>query len=292
MPRHRTRDIINEQFWKHSWASIRPFLLGYGVPFILFVAAALFTTFLREGNLSGLSWEKWLAIGGYSTFASMITGWAKSAEKKKPQNELDTQYKMAFYYASKSIFDYYRLSLIPPLSSTEYLQEILSNIADSVTAILEANSIVDNHLITATVMLERPAENGTPRVLEMVAFGPPNRLNRRRIRLPLTDQYDPERTLPGAPTAFLTNIIVYIEDITDPKFANVPFFKNRPYRSVFSVPITDNEDGEEERPFAVLNVDSPNVNHFVDREFIKDKIYPALRPQIALMKLLRKNGVI
>jgi hypothetical protein len=290
MSRHGHRDVINEQFWKHLWGKVRPFLLGYVVPFVLFVAAALFTTFLREGNFSGLTWAKWLAIVVYSTIASVITGWAKSAEKKKSQNELDTQYKMAFFYASKSIFDYHKLAFIPPLSPSGYLQEILSNIADSVTAILEANSIIDNHLITASVMVECTTANGASKILDMVSFGPPNRLNRRHIKLPLTDKYDPEKTLPGAPAAFLTNVIVYIEDINDQKYANISQFKGRPYSSLFSVPITDSEDGENEKPFAVLNVDSPNINHFVDLEFIKDKIYPALCPQIALMKLLRKSG--
>ncbi len=162
-----------------------------------------------------------------------------------------------------------------------YIEDLLFNITEIVRLILEANQIEGNS-ITADLMTIS-SDHPPQRFLEIVAFGP-KRPGRTNLKLEVSDK----NPLPGAPTAFVNNVLIYVPNTVDKKHEGN--FQNREYKSFVSIPISNNEaDGDQ---FAVLNIDSPQENQFQSEDFFASKIYPALKPSIALLKVLHKIGQI
>ncbi|MCX6054365.1 MAG: hypothetical protein NTZ74_05505 [Chloroflexi bacterium] len=279
----------------------RRIIVDYIVPGVLVFVATILSSVFSDVKIFKLKWYIWLAIIAGSALAGYLSGLAKHLESRASEHELDAQYKGTFDNTSKSVFDYYKFSLTAPTSPTAYVEEVLNYINDNVQAILAANAVTDNDLMTTTLLIEIPSVNKKQKTLKLFSFAPTHRLHRITDDISFDDEYKPSKTeiyetgttLPGAPTAFLAKVMDYIEDINLPKYNNVEYFKNLKFNSFFSIPITENEDGGmKDKVFAVLNVDSPKANHFISYDFIDEKIYPALRPQIALIKLLNKTGKI
>jgi len=104
--------------------------------------------------------------------------------------------------------------------------------------------------------------------------------NRALIDVPL----DPNDIWPGGPEAYYSKEITYVDDTKSRKYRR--FFHNPAYDSFISLPILRNEiDGE---IVAIINIDSDIKNQFVSKKFISEKIFPALIPTIALIKVLHK----
>jgi len=283
------------------WKKARKIFVDFIIPGFLVFIATILSSICSAVDLSLLKWYIWVAIVLGSGLAGLVSGAAKHLEAKQSEYELDAQYLGTFANTSKSVFDFYRLLVEPKLTNEDYLIELLNYINDNVKAILDANAVIDNDLMTTTLMIEDYIGQENSKVLKLIAFAPNHHLNRIKGKFPVgneyksskTEKYEPGDTLPGAPTTYWVNLIDYVENIASPKYEKVEYFKDRPYKSFFSVPITENEDGgKQDKVFAVLNVDSPKENHFVSYDFIVDKIYPALRPQIALIKLMHKKRII
>jgi len=144
--------------------------------------------------------------------------------------------------------------------------QILQDIEKVVTQTLKMLKIETKN-ITANLMLYSPKKN----VLTLRYFG--TRLDRRTsLVLPL------DKGLPGATAAFVTKEIVYIENTQSPEY-NHHFSISKSYRSIISYPIQNNR-----KIYAILNIDSENVNQFVSNEFITIELLPKMQPFIALLR--------
>ena len=100
--------------------------------------------------------------------------------------------------------------------------------------------------IVANLMVYSPET----KTIDLLYFGT-HAQDRHKIKLPI----EKERYIPGAPTAFIYNEIVYIPNIHDEKFKNF-FNTNSPYKSIISIPIRD----ENNNPWAILNIDSTKAS--------------------------------
>lgn len=264
--------------WRNLWSDV-------GLLWLSFLVAMTGSLVIRDGNFSGLlNRGRLIMIFGFSITAALINYGVKEKERKKVQQDiesnLDIQYDMAFRYSSLSNFKFQE-TINNPEQTLPYIESLLFNISEIVRIILEANNIKAN-TITANLMIETH-QTRSQRFLKIFAFGP-SRPGRKKIKLPLTDV----NPLPGAQTAFTENRIEYIDDITNPIYNGI--FNSKEYKSFVSVPISENED--DGIRFAILNIDSPVENQFGSKVTFNAKIYPALKPSIALIKVLHKIGRI
>ena len=275
-----------KQFIKDEIKLIRRnFWTDIGLLWLSFLVTMCAAVVNRDGNFSALlELPRLILIFLFSIGAALINFHQKTKEKKKEQknieSELDIQYDMAFRYSSLSCFNL-NDALTNNSNTMAYIEDLLFNITEIVRLILEANQIEGNS-ITADLMTIS-SDHPPQRFLEIVAFGP-KRPGRTNLKLEVTDK----NPLPGAPTAFVNNVLIYVPNTVDKKHEGN--FQNREYKSFVSIPISNNEaDGDQ---FAVLNIDSPQENQFQSEDFFASKIYPALKPSIALLKVLHKIGQI
>lgn len=262
---------------KRFWTDI-------GLLWLSFLGSMTGAIVIRDGNFLNLNRDRLILIFGFSTFAALINYSSKEREKKKEQqaieSNLDIQYDLAFRYSSLSNYKIQDV-LNDSTQILQFIEGLLFNVSEIVRIILEANNIKGT-AITANLMISTQKDN-SQRFLEIIAFGP-SRPGRKKIKLTLSDK----DTLPGAATAFIKNKVEYIDDITNPIYKDV--FNSKEYKSFVSIPISENEDDGDR--FAVLNIDSPTVNQFGSKVTFDAKIYPALKPSIALIKVLHKIGRI
>lgn len=266
-------NAIRKKFWS-----------DIGLLFLSFFVTLTGAFIIKDGNFSGLTTIRLILIFFVSILAALINYEIKEREKKKQlqeiESKLDIQYDMAFRYSSLSIFNLHKtISKAPQIKP--YIEHLLFNVMEIVRLILEAN-LIEGNTFTANLMIESPAKD-SQRYLEIIAFGC-ERPGRKMIKLVLNSN----KPLPGAPTAFIKNITVYIANTADQVYNGI--FDSKEYLSFVSIPISENED--DGNWFAVLNIDSPIKDQFVSDTFFAEKIYPALKPSIALIKLIHKIGLM
>ena len=284
----KNKPQTRDPFWRILGAKILRWFLDIVAPFFIVFFPPSLGLYLRTSDFSLFSFWNVSGIVAIAGIITLLQYLVRSAEKRKVKMELDQQYKTAFSLSSQSIYDLHahikkatNNGAIP-----QYISELRLNLSETVKAILEAN-LIQNNTITANLMIEHPSVAGSQRYLEIVAFGP-KRPHREKKNIPLTDKLE-TTTKPGAPVSFLSGKTIYTDDTTKPEY--VGLFNTDEYKSFFSIAIRDS-DTNTGKVFAVLNVDSDRVGHFTDIDFINSKIYPALTPGIALIKLLRKTGQI
>lgn len=317
---------ISKRYWTNILKSVKRFFKGIWLSWLLFCLSISAGYFVKDGNflglftfqvnpdtkistIAGLNWIRIGIITGLSLGIATLNYVIESNKKKKEKNEeieriktefekvrteLDAQYDYAFKFANYCIFNLHDVIGKEKPDTISYIETLLTNMAQVSIFILDANKIENNSLITASLMVKRPVDeiDLLKCKLEIAAFGPKGRPGRRMRKLPFyRNQEDKENDnpLPGAPTAFCKKETVYIEDTTNSVYGGL--FESKEYKSFLSIPITENEtDGGD--VFAVINIDSPYINQFQDLEFFSQKISPALRPFIALIKVLHKINQI
>lgn len=317
---------VSKRYWTNNKKSIKRFVKGIWL-FWLFSCISLSAGFfVREGNfwglfitqldpvskgviVVGLNWMRIGIIFGLSFLIASGNYFSETSKKKREKNEeiekirtefekvrteLDVQYDYAFKFANYCIFNLTEIIGKEKPDVISYIEPLLTNIAQISIFILDANKIKNNSLITACLMVKRPIEekNLIKSHLEIIAFGPRGRPGRRMRKLQFyrnQEEMEKDNPLPGAPTAFCRRETVYIEDTTNALYGGI--FESKEYKSFISIPITENETDSGD-VFAVINIDSPYTNQFQDLEFFSQKISPALRPFIALIKVLHKINQI
>lgn len=110
--------------------------------------------------------------------------------------------------------------------------------------------------------------------LELVCFGT---FLSGRTKLALSLQ-DPLR--PGAPEAFHYKKAMYVDNTMSEKFRKF-FDEEKPYRSILSIPIIDDQDNV----IAIVNIDSDIPNQFNGQDFVNKKILPTVMPLLKLLQL-------
>lgn len=280
MPKNTTLKEVRFFFKQKLRILIKNIWPDIVVLWLSFIVLMTGTLVIRDEGFSGFTVNRLIWILIFSLITTLINYYIKEKAKKKEQREiesrLDIQYDMAFRYSSLSIYNLFELFYDRPQTES-YIGDLLFNISEIVRLILEANDIeVDT--ITANIMTVS-SKSQSQKYLEILAIGP-KRPGRRKRELLLSEN----NPSPGAPTAFINNTIVYISDITAQEYKGI--FDNREYKSFVSIPISENED--DGNRFAILNIDSPIVNQFESEAVFNEKIYPALKPSIALIKVLHK----
>lgn len=300
---------------KWCWDRIKEFVSEVWFIWIALVVTIPTSLIIRDGNFSsflvydsagkylGLNQDRVLLVLGLAFLAAAFDFIKKQRAKKiqaqkmfleirEARKELDSQYDYAFSYSSLSVFNLHAVANKGLQPTLRYVEKILDNITEVTRLILEANEIENGKMLTASLMVKQPKNelDLLKCTLKTYAFGP-ERPDRHALDLPFfnsKEDLDNANPLPGAPTAFCKERVEYIDNTKDEKYASA--FPNAAYNSFISIPITENEsDGAF---FAVLNIDSININQFVDKGFFSVKIYPALKPIIALIKILHKFGQI
>jgi hypothetical protein len=284
MPKNITaKDVVLfiKQSIRRTLKNIWPDLVMLWCSIALSMTGALV---IRDGGFTGFTTFRIIAILIFSLAVSLINYFVKEKVKKKELREIDSkldiQYDLAFRYSSMSIFTLFDF-LNDRTQTKSCIEDLLFNVSEIGRIILEAN-LIDSNSITANLMTVT-SNSQSQQYLEIIAFSP-KRPGRKKIKLLLSEK-DP---LPGAPTSFINNTVVYISDVTSQE--NKVKFDNKEYKSFVSIPISENED--DGNRFAILNIDSPVVNQFESEAFFNEKIYPALKPIIALIKVLHKTGRI
>jgi hypothetical protein len=127
-----------------------------------------------------------------------------------------------------------------------------------------------------------------PSSLRVWTYDEPH-LNRGYTEIPLYD--DEGNQVPGAPRAYLTKDWEIIDDVRTLRVGRGFSVKDRPYRSILSMPLTV-LDGIG-RPLAVVNIDADKPNFF-EPEVVVDKVLPLIAPvltAIGLVLRMRQQGV-
>lgn len=278
-----TKDVVLfiKQSIKRTLKKLWPDFVLLWSSIAISMAAALV---VRDGGFTGFTTFRIISIMIFSLLVSLINYYVSEKAKKKEireiESKLDIQYDLAFRYSSMSIFTLFDF-LNDRKQTKSCIEDLLFNISEIGRIILEAN-LIDSSSITANLMTVT-SNSQSQQYLEIIALAP-KRPGRKKIKLLLSEK-DP---LPGAPTSFFNNTVVYISDTTSQD--NKGMFNNKEYKSFVSIPISENDD--DGNRIAILNIDSPIVNQFESEAFFNEKIYPALKPIIALIKVLHKTGRI
>jgi len=300
---------------KWCWDRIKEFVsevwliwiaLVVAIPTSLIIRDANFSSFLvydKAGKYLGLNQDRVLLVLGLAFLAAIIDFTKKQRAKKietlkiikeiqEARKELDTQYDLAFGYSSLSVYNLHSAANKGVQPTLRYVEKILDNITEVARLILEANEIQNGKMLTANLMVKRP--NTEPDLLQcnlkIYAFGP-ERPDHHTLEIPFyknAEEKEKGNPLPGAPMAFCKERVQYIADTNDPIYDGA--FPSDAYNCFVSIPIRENDsDGD---IFAVVNIDSINTNQFVDKDFFVNKIFPALKPILSLIKILHKFGQI
>lgn len=91
----------------------------------------------------------------------------------------------------------------------------------------------------------------------------------------------------GAPEAFVTNSIRYIDNTTLDEYKN--FFsdeENSDVKSFISIPLRDNSKSV----YAVLNIDSDVIEQFINVDFIEKQVLPEIKVFVYLIKIIDLFG--
>jgi len=151
-----------------------------------------------------------------------------------------------------------------------YITELLKYMEKVVILVLGEYGINAGEICT-NLMIKK--EN--PLRLDLMYFGT-FMSGRKKIILPVNT----DALVPGAPEAYFYRKIMYINNTMSGNFRKF-FDENKPYRCIISIPLLD----AEEHPFAILNIDSDIPDQFDGKEFIDQKIIPAINPLVLLIKL-------
>ena len=157
-----------------------------------------------------------------------------------------------------------------------YLKEVLRGIEKALEAILKDNGYHVGEIVANIMVIDINRTN-----LILKCFGTYTQ-GRKRITLPIKNHVGD--VLPGAPSAYTYNEIIYINNTLDPKYQG--FFKNdKPYRSIISIPVVSDPGNGYGEVVAVVNIDSTEPDQFVSTDFIAKRIYPDIQPFIMLLTL-------
>lgn len=151
-----------------------------------------------------------------------------------------------------------------------FVSDILVYFEKVVGLVLKNDGIRSGELC-ANLMLKRT----NPLRLSLVYFG--TALGGREK---LDIQIDARNRRPGAPEAFDTGKVAYIDNTMGRKYKRF-FDENKPYRSILSIPICNLKSVV----FSVLNIDSSLPDQFISTDYISKRILPVINPFISIIQL-------
>ncbi len=161
------------------------------------------------------------------------------------------------------------------IEKKECVNSILRFIEKTVVQILRDLGTNFDDKICANIMVKKP----NPERLALEFFG--TMWGGREKRELALDENDIQ---PGAPEAFYTNKVMYVDDTTRRKYKKF-FNTEKSYRSIISIPICENGD----EVIAILNIDSDVAYIFRGRDIINKQILPVLQPFLSILKLMKQT---
>ena len=241
-------------------------------PYLVFALAAL--GILQKAWTQGFWWVTsaiFLVLLLQLSIAVKSPNWKKRDESqlKKEQNELLHLYNVLNEIEGGAAG---RIATIVALVNEGQMEEAEKATYKSQSNLLQLASDIVRYLTGAgegEIMSNLMIAEGEQ--LKIVSFSRDTH-DRKPMTLPLGE------TIPGAPRAFLTQMHQYVDNTeTTPGFEAV---KDRPYKTILSIPVTIRADDGKELHLGVLNVDSRSVDAFKEKVEI---LIPALAPTVAMI---------
>lgn len=265
-----------------SFMDLLRFLGNFVSTFLFFFLELTAQTMVAVRNLH-LEIFQWAAIVGFS-FLSVVATYFREymVTKSKQKRIIEGRIISGLLGGLLALYGEYRGK--DKKERVGFVKEVLRYTEKAVEAILKESGYPVGDICANIMIVDQERSS-----LSLEYFGT-FKGGREKITLPIDCNH---ALLPGAPFAYCTEKIHYIEDTLDPKHGGY-FQENKPYRSIISIPIRSNPRFEGSQVIAILNIDSDIPDQFVSGDFIAKRIYPQIEPFIMLLVLeqdiLSKEG--
>jgi hypothetical protein len=258
----KVRSFFLTNYSLSFWSVIKFFLIAF-FNFALYFIPFYVTILLSIPENQKISSHQWIFILFGSIFMVVVNYFVNKLRDLRKNRRLVGD-KIIYDIIGGAIQELRELHIICPTKRERFTTEILTNIEKVLESIFNTDGI-ESGTLCANLMIRDGSH------LKLTDFG-----TKFQGRDKPQIDFDELNPLPGAPEAWVSNKVIYIDDIKSKKFEK-SFAGNFKFRSFISIPVAN--DGT---VIAIINIDSNIEKQFKSDEYIAQKIMPKISPFLSL----------